>query len=175
MKTVVWVLFSISAYGWVGQSRKADTGKATASGECSVAPSGDGDTIIIKNCGIGAEQGDKIIALLKAVLAGQNLNDINTKLDELLRLASPTPIKVTIDYNISAPPSPPSTDGHPRTWVRFYTDRVWVPGDFAIICDRDCTGDYLSLCSLPGYSRGGWGTLPGESKIVALVFNVYRN
>ena len=68
-----------------GRVAKTETGKATASGGCGVAHNGDGDTMIIKNCGIAAEQGDKIIALLKAVLAGQNLSDVNAKLDELLR------------------------------------------------------------------------------------------
>jgi hypothetical protein len=64
-----------------------NTGKATASGTCAVSHSGNNDTIIIKNCGIGKEQADKIVKMLTAVLAYQKNNDRDAKLDELLELA----------------------------------------------------------------------------------------
>jgi hypothetical protein len=63
------------------------TGSAKASGNCAVSHSGNYDTITIQNCGIGEEQGKKIIDLLNAVFAKQNHDDQNAKLDELLVIA----------------------------------------------------------------------------------------
>ena len=168
MKTIaVAIISAVLAFSAHGQT--TTNGKATASGGCSVAHSGNDDTIIIKNCGIGAEQGQKIIDLIKEVLANQDLATINNKLDELLRLASTPPIHSTLDFNVPKPE--PSTDGHPRTSARFYFDRTWVEGDVAIVCDRACNGGSWSLCSLPGFNQPSWGRVTGESKIVALFFN----
>jgi hypothetical protein len=169
MKTIVVSIIStmlaLSAYG-----QTITNGKATASGGCSVAHSGNDDTIIIKNCGIGAEQGQKIIDLIKEVLANQDLAAINKKLDELLSLASTPPIHSTLDFNVPQPE--PSTNGHPRASVRFYFDRIWPSGDIAVVCDRACIGGSWSLCSLPGVNPGSaLGTIPGETRIVGLVFN----
>ncbi len=78
------VLVAIFLFGFglsaCGQSTK--TGAASASGDCAVSHSGNYDTITIKNCGIGARQGDKIVDLLNKVLAHQE------RLDELLKIAS---------------------------------------------------------------------------------------
>jgi hypothetical protein len=82
---VVGCLFAISLCA-NGQSTK--TGPATASGGCAVSHSGNNDTIVIKNCGIGEEQGKKIVVLLKAALANRDLNSVNNKLDELIALAN---------------------------------------------------------------------------------------
>jgi len=81
----VGCLFAIGLWA-NGQATK--TGPATASGGCAVSHSGNNDTIIISNCGIGKEQADKIIAMLRAVLADRDLSHVNAKLDDLLVLAS---------------------------------------------------------------------------------------
>ncbi len=69
------------------QTQTIQTGSAKASGECSVAHSGNNDVITIENCGIGHEQADKIVEMLKAVLANQKEDGRDAKLDELLELA----------------------------------------------------------------------------------------
>ena len=72
-------------------AQKTTNGKSTASGACGVSShSGNNDTISIyvKNCGIGKEQGAKIIELLNKVLANQDISTVNAKLDELLEVAS---------------------------------------------------------------------------------------
>ncbi len=53
----------------LGAQNATTTGKATATGECAVSHSGNNDVITIENCGIGKEQADKIVEMLKAVLA----------------------------------------------------------------------------------------------------------
>lgn len=70
----------------VGQAPKQ--GAASAKGTCGVAHSGNGDTIIIKNCGIGAEQGEKIIVLLNKVLASGDQHAVTLQLDHLLSTLS---------------------------------------------------------------------------------------
>jgi len=66
---------------------QTSTGKAVTTGSCSPATTGSNNTFKIE-CGIGKEQGDKIIKLLNATLASGDLATINAKLDELLKLAS---------------------------------------------------------------------------------------
>lgn len=71
------------------RSQTTTNGKAQATGTCSVAHSGNNDTFYITNCGIGAEQGEKIVELLNKVLAGQDTASIDAKLDRLLQLVNP--------------------------------------------------------------------------------------
>jgi hypothetical protein len=89
----------------IGQPKN---GNATANGNCSIAISGNNNSTPIArdltgNCGIGKEQGDKIIKLLNAVLAKKDLAQMSLKLDELLRVAS-QPIQIY--QNTSGPNSP---------------------------------------------------------------------
>ncbi len=69
------------------QNNHVTTEKATASGTCAVSHNGNGDVITIQNCGIGKSQADKIVEMLKAVLANQREDTRDAKLDELLELA----------------------------------------------------------------------------------------
>lgn len=69
-------------------SARLQQAKAVASGECAVAHQGNGDVITISNCGIGREQGKKIESLLREIIAGQKSDDIDSKLDQLLLIAS---------------------------------------------------------------------------------------
>lgn len=78
--------------GTFGEGQSTTTGPARTSGTCSVAHSGNNDTIIIKNCGIGKEQGDKIVGMLNKILAGQDPSKIlialEPKLNEILAAES---------------------------------------------------------------------------------------
>jgi hypothetical protein len=65
-------------------SAQTTTGNARATGTCAVSHSGNNDTIIITDCGIGKEEADKITAILQAVLANQEEESRDAKLDELL-------------------------------------------------------------------------------------------
>ena len=89
-----------------GQSTNKNS-KAASNGACSVAHSGNNDTIIIKNCGIGEQQGQKIIDLLKQVLLDK---DQGKKLDEVLEFLkrSSNPYASVTTY---------SFDGHSRTFT----------------------------------------------------------
>jgi hypothetical protein len=65
------------------------------------------------------------------------------------------PIRVTTSFDVPQPA--PSEDGHPRASFRFYTDKTWIEGKFAIICDHEC---HLTpqMCGLPGMNPGTeWG------------------
>ena len=91
--TLIFLLFALCGLNIQGQTPK--TGRATASGSCGVSShSGNNDTISIniKNCGVGAEQGRKIIELLQKTLADSQTRD--TKLDELVELASKPTVTV---------------------------------------------------------------------------------
>jgi hypothetical protein len=65
----------------------ATTGRANTSGTCSPATTGNSNKFII-NCGIGKEQGEKIIHLLNTVLSKKDLAEIDAKLDELIEIAA---------------------------------------------------------------------------------------
>lgn len=80
---IFFLLFALSA-----SSQTPKTGTATAAGTCNLANSGPNATNIHINCGIGQEQGKKIIELLNHALGSKDLATINSKLDELIQVAS---------------------------------------------------------------------------------------
>lgn len=71
------------------------TGHASATQPCSVANTGNGNKIQI-NCGIGKEQGEKVLAILNKIVANHlDPNAVMEKLDEILRAVNPNiPTKV---------------------------------------------------------------------------------
>lgn len=88
MKNAALLVILFYSVAGLGQTQHVSkNGNATASGICAVSHSGNNDVITIKNCGIGKEQADKIIQILKAVLANQKAENRDAKLDELLVLA----------------------------------------------------------------------------------------
>jgi hypothetical protein len=72
----------------VSSRAPAQTGAATTNGACSLANSGHNNTNLIVNCGVGKEQGDKIVRLLNTLLAKKDGVEINAKLDELIEIAA---------------------------------------------------------------------------------------
>jgi hypothetical protein len=61
--------------------------KTTATGTCAVSHSGNNDTIIIKNCGLSAEQTKKLTEMLTHLVADHD--GINQKLDTLREIVEP--------------------------------------------------------------------------------------
>lgn len=65
------------------------TGQASTAAPCSIANTGSGNKIQI-NCGIGKEQGQKMIAILNKILADKlDTNVVMAKLDEILHAVNP--------------------------------------------------------------------------------------
>jgi hypothetical protein len=88
MKAVVIILLLVVFHGLSAQSQTTKNGKATASGTCGVSShSGNNDTynIYIKNCGIGKEQGDQILSIVRE--AAQNSH----KIDEIFNAVYVSP------------------------------------------------------------------------------------
>lgn len=67
---------------------------ASSNGACTVANVGNANTITIRNCGIGKAELDKIVSLLKEVVNTRDPEEINGKLDKLLRLAESSAIAI---------------------------------------------------------------------------------
>jgi hypothetical protein len=86
MKAAIVILLPFVLYGSAFGQTTA-TGRANTSGTCSPATTGNSNKFVI-NCGIGKEEGEKIIHLLNAVLAKRNLAEIDAKLAELIEMAA---------------------------------------------------------------------------------------
>jgi hypothetical protein len=70
-------------------TQTAATGRASTGGPCSVANTGSDNKIQI-NCGIGREQGEKMLAILNKILANRIDSDaVMAKLDEILHAVNP--------------------------------------------------------------------------------------
>jgi hypothetical protein len=85
---LVSLVLAIAASGYA-----QSPGKPTAIGNCNIVISGNNNTVQTANaltgrCGIGKEQGNKIIQLLNTVLAKKDVGEINAKLDQLIAMAA---------------------------------------------------------------------------------------
>ena len=91
---------SLAICSTVLSAQSAAKGEAKASGGCAVAHSGNNDVITIQNCGIGKDEADKIVEMLRVVLANQKSDSRDAKLDELLELArkAANPYETTVTY-----------------------------------------------------------------------------
>jgi hypothetical protein len=68
----------------VGFANAQSTGRADTKGLCSPANTGNNNTFTI-NCGIGREQGEKLLAIMNKILAKQtDLSEVMAKLDEIV-------------------------------------------------------------------------------------------
>jgi hypothetical protein len=98
--SLVLLLATIPA---ISQSKN---GTATANGQCSIAISGDNNTVptakeMESACGVGKEQLEKIITLLNGVLTKRDLKQLNAKLDELIQIAN-KPVQICSNNIMSA-------------------------------------------------------------------------
>lgn len=145
------------------KSQAAQIGPSSASGGCAVSHSGNYDIITIKNCGIGEEQGKKVIKVLDAIVQGQESTE--AKLDEILEILL-RPIKITMSepFAVAAPPG-----GHPRTAVNFQTEDPVDRGQFEILCDRACTP--VDICYLQGSNASTLATVSDRADIAEFLFN----
>jgi len=80
---LLFLVFTIPA-----SCQTVKNGTAKASGACSVAHSGNYDTITIQHCGIGEKQGNQIIDLLNKLKDDRSSDKFSEKLDQLIELAS---------------------------------------------------------------------------------------
>lgn len=159
-------LFSSVLSLYVVAQDKPATPKVTATGTCAISHSGNNDVITIKNCGIGREQADKIVEMLKAALADGVVRD--AKIDELLKIARTSPSAYALHcegsacaqgpgsqatFNQLGPPPPNVTlrtqnvTGN-KTNVIFSVDGTPRTPAFMAQCDNPCE-------SLAAYVSGG--------------------
>jgi hypothetical protein len=97
MRAAFVILLSV-VVGGSSFGQTTGSGKATTSGICSPATTGNNNTYYFKYCGSDPEQGKKIIELLNQALAGKDPAAINLKLDELIKIAS-RPAQPVCDNN----------------------------------------------------------------------------
>jgi hypothetical protein len=93
---LIFALFGLPASG------QTSTGNAATKGTCSPATTGSNNNFVIQ-CGIGQEQGKKIIDMLNAALASRDDSTINAKLDELLAAASKPLQPISLSASLRIP------------------------------------------------------------------------
>ena len=155
------VYLALGVLSSVMVAQTTPNGTAMAKGTCSVAHQGNGDTIIIKDCGIGEEQGRRIIEMLDKLAKS---NDISAKLDQLLAIVG-KPIQflgLTL-VNVASPPG-----SHPRAGVNFCIDSPNNNGHFEVECDRACTP--VATCTLQGTNTTKFATVSGRPNLAEFLF-----
>jgi hypothetical protein len=161
-KAILLTMMVVVFQGSVALSQTGPTEKAAASGTCSTAPARDNNTYNINCNGIGADQGKKIVELLNRVLANQDLTTVNTKLDELLVVASQPAQTQALQappniLGLTATPLVPRpnigaqglTEGpfgvNPGVTVSFTVDGMFTTAMFSVFCDRPCVATSASV------------------------------
>jgi hypothetical protein len=82
MKMLILLCLAV-CFSLLGQAQGGGVGTPTATGTCDVANTGSQNTVTI-NCGVGKEQGQKILAILNKILSKQLDPDVVMgKLDEI--------------------------------------------------------------------------------------------
>ena len=94
MKTLI-VLMCLIATPCVAQTTRSNPSKATTSGPCSPAVTGNNNTFTFK-C-VGLDQQKAIIAKLNQLLAKDDISVVISKLDELLKRTNPNGTVTTYD------------------------------------------------------------------------------
>jgi hypothetical protein len=162
MKAANAILLTMVFQGSIALSQIPPTEKAAVSGTCSTVAAGDNNTYNVNCNGIGADQGKKIVELLNRVLANQDLTTVNTKLDELLVVASQPaqtqalqePPKI-LDLTV-APLVPRPNIGaegliegplgvNPGVTVSFTVGEMFTTAMFSVFCDRPCAATSASV------------------------------
>jgi hypothetical protein len=152
-------LISLSALSW-GQN--ATTGKATTSGPCSPAVTGNGNIFYFRYCGNDPEERVRIMKLLTAVSEGQDLT--NAKLDQILELlGAPPKIFVVAKEQETTPP-----EKAPKASITFYTEDPIGRGQFEVHCDRPCSP--VDTCSLMGGNQSLLATVSTSPDLAEFFF-----
>jgi hypothetical protein len=89
------ILFIVPCVGFA-QNPSPSTGNASTKADCSPAVTGSNNNFKF-SCGVGKEQGEKIIALLNQMLSKDNTTVVIDKLNELLKRTNPNGTVVTYD------------------------------------------------------------------------------
>jgi hypothetical protein len=161
MKAANAILLSMVLQGSVALSQATPTEKAAASGTCSTGPE-DNNAYNINCNGIGVDQGKKILEILNRVLANQDVNTVNAKLDELLVVASQPaqtqalqapPNILSLNVTPLAPRPNIGTMGlmegplgvNPGVTVTFTVDGMFPTAMFSVVCDRSCAATTASV------------------------------
>lgn len=94
MKIALWIIVVMALpLGSAGQT----TGNATSTGTCNVSNTGHSNNVVLQ-CGIGKEQGQKIVSILNKILSHQlDTDKVMEKLDELIAAQSKQPAVVGND------------------------------------------------------------------------------
>jgi hypothetical protein len=153
----------------VGQT----TGNATSTGTCNVANTGHSNNVVFQ-CGIGKEQGQKIVSILNKILSNQlDTDKVMAKLDELIAAQSrqgATNYSQTCNgsacaqgpnsqatFNQLGPPAPHVT------WTVEEVEPVSNPKLYRVFVSVDSPPSipaFVAECDLPCKSAGG--TLGGS-------------
>lgn len=162
MKAANAILLTIVLQGSVALSQTSPPEKADANGTCSTAASGNDKTYNISCNGVGVDQGKKMVEILNRVFANQDLATVNTKLSELLVVASQP-------AQTQAQPAPPNISGltvtplvprpnigaegliegplgvNPGVTVSFTVDAMFPSAMFSVFCNRPCAATTASV------------------------------
>jgi hypothetical protein len=162
MKAAIAILITVVLQGPFALSQTTPAGKPPASGTCSAAHAGENNTYNINCNGIGVDQGQKIVDLLNKVLVNQDTTAVNSKLDELLVVASqpaqvqtaqapPKILGLTVAPLVPRPNL--GTEGliegpfgvNPGVTASFTVDGSFAPAMFSVFCDRPCAATSASV------------------------------
>src|ERR1039458_1707691 len=98
MKIALLLLLSLGSIPVLSQTSEIPV-SATLKGNCDIANIGSDNTLTIK-CGIGEEQGKKMVEILNKILANQiDSKAVMEKLDEILGAVNPNRGVTTYDCN----------------------------------------------------------------------------
>jgi hypothetical protein len=151
MRSALASLIFVAICGGPGLCQSSTNGKASTTGLCSVAHSGNRDSIVI-NCGIDPEQGQKIIALLNKLVANPDNVSINNKLDEILRILSR---QSDVTSQAAVKPADPQVIASPQTTRRTGNPRMPWETSFTITSNALVkTGDLRLKCNGPVIRAG---------------------
>ena len=161
MKAANAILLTMVLQGSFALSQTSPPEKTAANGSCSTAATGDSKTYNISCNGVGVDQGKKMVEILNRVLANQDLTTVNTKLDELLAVASqpaqtealqapPNILGLVVTPLVPRPNI--GTGGlvegplgvNPGVTVSFTVDAMFPSAMFSVFCDRPCAATSAS-------------------------------
>jgi len=194
-----YFLVALSALMAVPCWSQTTTGKATTSGPCSPAVSGNNNQFTIKCPGINEEKGKRMLEILNKILANElDPEQVMAKLDEILKaVGTGSPIQncpngncigrdnnglaVVNNYGLPLPNvtwtvvpmvdlGKPTT--HPAVCLKMNIDKMFADPKFAVFCDRPCksVGDELNVRG-GGYIQTEWGIIPDHPDVAGFVID----